>query len=59
MIKYHKEIKIGFFVTAIIAMFLWGLNFLKGRNVFTTQQQYFAVFDNVAALRPYGRFLGD
>jgi phospholipid/cholesterol/gamma-HCH transport system substrate-binding protein len=51
MIKFQKEVKIGIVVTLIIAMCLWGLNYLKGRNVFTTQQQYFALFDNVAGLK--------
>lgn len=49
--KFQKEIKIGLIITAIIALFIWGLNFLKGRNLFTTQQQYYAVFDNIGGLQ--------
>jgi len=32
-------------------MFIWGLNFLKGRNLFTSSRQYFAVFDNIGGLK--------
>jgi phospholipid/cholesterol/gamma-HCH transport system substrate-binding protein len=49
--KFQKEIKIGLIVTLVIATFIWGLNYLKGRNVFTTQQQYYAVFNNIGGLK--------
>jgi ABC-type transport system involved in resistance to organic solvents, periplasmic component len=49
--KIHKETKIGLIIVAIIAFFIWGFNFLKGRNLFTTHQQYYAVFTNVANLQ--------
>ena len=48
--KIYKETKIGFIIVLIIAFFIWGFNFLKGRNLFTTQRQYYAVFDNVGGL---------
>ena len=49
--KIYKETKIGFAVVLIIAFFIWGFNFLKGRNLFTTHRQYYAVFDNVGGLQ--------
>jgi len=49
--KIYKETKIGFAVVLIIAFFIWGFNFLKGRNLFTTHQQYYAIFNNVAGLQ--------
>ena len=49
--KIYKETKIGFFIVLIIAFFFWGFNFLKGRNLFTTHQQYYAIFNNVAGLQ--------
>lgn len=48
--KIYKETKIGIIVTVIIAAFIWGLNFLKGRDIFTTQRQYYAVFSNIGGL---------
>ncbi len=32
--KLSKEFKTGFFAVAIIALFIWGFNFLKGHNIF-------------------------
>lgn len=32
--KISREFKTGFFAVAIIALFIWGFNFLKGRNIF-------------------------
>jgi phospholipid/cholesterol/gamma-HCH transport system substrate-binding protein len=49
--KIYKETKIGLIITLIIAAFIWGLNFLKGRDFFTTQKQYYAVFDNIGGLK--------
>lgn len=49
--KIHKETKIGFIIVLIIAFFIWGFNFLKGRNLFTTHKQYYAVFNNISGLQ--------
>jgi phospholipid/cholesterol/gamma-HCH transport system substrate-binding protein len=49
--KFYKESKIGIIIALAIAMFIWGLNFLKGRNLFTSTHQYFAVFDNIGGLK--------
>jgi phospholipid/cholesterol/gamma-HCH transport system substrate-binding protein len=48
--KLYKETKIGLIIALVIAAFIWGLNFLKGRNLFTTHQQYYAVFENIGGL---------
>ncbi|MDP4187502.1 MAG: MlaD family protein [Bacteroidota bacterium] len=48
--KINKETKIGIFVTLVIAVFIWGLNFLKGRNLFTRENTFYAVYDNVGGL---------
>ncbi len=34
ILKISKEFKTGFFAVAIIALSIWGFNFLKGRNLF-------------------------
>jgi phospholipid/cholesterol/gamma-HCH transport system substrate-binding protein len=49
--KFRKEARIGLVVTLAIAMFLWGVNFLKGRNIFTTSKQYYAVYNNIGGLQ--------
>jgi len=49
--KIYRETKIGFAVVLIIAFFIWGFNFLKGRNIFTTHKQYYAVFKNISGLQ--------
>lgn len=49
--KIYKETKIGFILVLVIAFFIWGFNFLKGRNLFTTHRQYYAVFSNVGGLQ--------
>lgn len=49
--KIHRETKIGFIIVVIIAFFIWGFQFLKGRNLFTTHKQYYAVFKNIGGLQ--------
>lgn len=47
----RKEVKIGIFVTLVIAITIWGINFLKGKNIFTVSRQYYAVFNNIGGLQ--------
>jgi phospholipid/cholesterol/gamma-HCH transport system substrate-binding protein len=49
--KLYKETKIGIIVTLIIAGFIWGLNFLKGRNFFSTTKEYYALYENIGGLK--------
>jgi phospholipid/cholesterol/gamma-HCH transport system substrate-binding protein len=49
--KIRKEVKIGLTVTIAIALFLYGFNFLKGRNIFTISKQYYAVYNNIGGLQ--------
>jgi phospholipid/cholesterol/gamma-HCH transport system substrate-binding protein len=48
--KISKVFKIGLFTVLCIAAFVWGINFLKGRNLFTSSNVYYAVFDQVDGL---------
>jgi len=50
-VKIRKEVKIGFVVAAVIAVSLWGFNFLKGKNIFTVSKQFYAVFNNIGGLQ--------
>ncbi|HAO14198.1 MAG TPA: MCE family protein [Tenacibaculum sp.] len=46
-----KELKTGIVSVIIIALFIWGYNFLKGQNIFNPGSRYFYVeFDNISGL---------
>ncbi len=49
--KLKKEVKIGIFGLAMIALLIWGINFLKGTELFTSSQTYFATYDQVSGLQ--------
>lgn len=48
--KFSNEAKVGILVTVALAALLWGLNYLKGKDVFTSRNTYYAVYDNVDGL---------
>jgi phospholipid/cholesterol/gamma-HCH transport system substrate-binding protein len=49
--KFKKEIKIALIVTLIMLLFLWGHNFLKGRNLFSAYNYYQAYFEKIDGLQ--------
>jgi phospholipid/cholesterol/gamma-HCH transport system substrate-binding protein len=49
--KIRKEVKLGLIVTFVIALAIWGFNFLKGKNIFTASKQYYSVFSNIGGLQ--------
>lgn len=48
--KLSNEAKIGILLTVTLALFIWGLNYLKGRDLFTSRVKYYAVYDQVDGL---------
>lgn len=48
--KYSKELVIGLTTFAAVICFIWGYNFLKGKNVFTPKRDYYAFYENVHGL---------
>ena len=48
--QIRKEAKIGIIVIFVLAAFIWGLNFLKGRNIFSSTDDYYLVYSNVSGL---------
>jgi phospholipid/cholesterol/gamma-HCH transport system substrate-binding protein len=48
--KLSSEVKIGIIVTIAIAATIWGLNFLKGKNLLTSLDSYYAVFKEIGGL---------
>lgn len=50
MIKINRETKIGFVAVITIALLVWGVNFLKGKNVFKNSKEMHALFNQVDGL---------
>ncbi|MEP7264923.1 MAG: MlaD family protein [Bacteroidota bacterium] len=48
--KFSKEARIGILITVAMAALIWGINYLKGQDFFTTSIKYYAVYDNVDGL---------
>ncbi|MBI3511242.1 MAG: MCE family protein [Bacteroidetes bacterium] len=48
--KYSKEIKTGVVVIVALACFIYGFNFLKGRDIFSMSTDLYAVYDQVDGL---------
>ena len=48
--KLHKETKIGIIAAIIISCFIWGYSFLKGKNILTTNDSFYAVYSNIDGL---------
>ncbi|MEO5570505.1 MAG: MlaD family protein [Bacteroidia bacterium] len=48
--KISNEVKVGIIVTAAIAAMVWGINYLKGVDIFSRTTKVFAVYDNVEGL---------
>lgn len=48
--RIRRELKVGFFFLVAIAGFIWGLNFLKGKNIFSKERYFYAVYDDVNGL---------
>jgi phospholipid/cholesterol/gamma-HCH transport system substrate-binding protein len=50
--KVSKEVKAGLLVVSAILLFVFGFNFLKGRNIFHPQRNFYAVYDHIDGLSP-------
>ena len=48
--KKSSELLIGLFTCILLAVLYWGVNFLKGENLFSNKQFFYAVYDNVNGL---------
>lgn len=47
-----RELKTGLVAVVVIALFIWGFNFLKGENIFAKNQRSFYVeYDNIQGLK--------
>jgi len=50
-LKLSNEVKVGFVVTAGIVFLIWGINYLKGTDIFSSHNTYYAVYSNVDGLK--------
>jgi len=48
--KISHEVKIGFAVFVILAMFIWAYNFMKGRDILSSSIHYYALYDEINGL---------
>ncbi|PLX20411.1 MAG: hypothetical protein C0599_09140 [Salinivirgaceae bacterium] len=46
----YKYILIGFLVTITVGIFIFGLNYLKGKNYFVEEDTYYVVYDRIEGL---------
>ena len=48
--KLSRELKIGIVAIIAIAFLIWGVNFLKGINIFKSSDDYYSKYDNIDGL---------
>ncbi|TVR73262.1 MAG: MCE family protein [Marinilabiliales bacterium] len=56
-VKLSKEAKVGLLVIITLAFFIWGYGFLKGKNVFSPTNDYYALYDRVGGLMESGHVM--
>ena len=49
--KFSKDAKIGLVVIGAIVILIWGVNFLKGFNIFSSEQVFYARYERVDGLK--------
>ena len=49
-LKLTREIKTAVLVIVSILLFIWGYNFLKGKDLFDSRTKVYVIYDNVAGL---------
>ncbi len=48
--KLSIEVRLGIIITITIAVIIWGLNFLKGKNILKATNDYYAIYDQIGGL---------
>lgn len=56
-VKLSNEVKTGIVVTIAITAAIWGFNYLKGTDLFTTNKTCYAVYDNIDGLAASNRVI--
>jgi len=47
----NKELKIGFFAIVCVIALVFGVNYLKGINILSDNNEYYAVYENIGGLQ--------
>jgi len=50
-IKLSREFKVGIYIAIAIGMLYWGINYLKGNDIFAAGTVYYAVYQNTEGLK--------
>ncbi|MES2140062.1 MAG: MlaD family protein [Bacteroidota bacterium] len=48
--KISKEVKVGIVTVIAIGFFIYGFNYLKGRDLFSTQRKFYAIYNDIDGL---------
>jgi phospholipid/cholesterol/gamma-HCH transport system substrate-binding protein len=48
--KYSKYVKLGFLIVISLAILFWGINYLKGNDIFNRNNNYFVVYERIDGL---------
>jgi phospholipid/cholesterol/gamma-HCH transport system substrate-binding protein len=48
--KIRREIKVGIFAASVVLLFILGLNFIKGKDIFRSHRTFYARYEHVAGL---------
>lgn len=49
-VKISKEVRVGIVTAIAIGFFIYGFNYLKGRDLFSTQRKFYAVYNDIDGL---------
>jgi phospholipid/cholesterol/gamma-HCH transport system substrate-binding protein len=49
--KYSKYVKLGVLIVITLTILIWGLSYLKGKDVFQKSNNYFVVYDRIDGLQ--------
>lgn len=49
--KIRKEVKIGFFAVIMLLALYWGINFLKGRDLFNNYNTFYTYYESVEGIQ--------
>jgi len=49
-VKISKEVRVGIVTVIAIGFFIYGFNYLKGRDLFSTQRKFYAVYNDIDGL---------
>lgn len=48
--KISREVKLGILAAVTLFLFIWGINYLRGKDLFTPQISFYAVYEEVGGL---------